>query len=75
MNVRDGVAEVGGEVSLWIDLLRGLETQLAQVALAVISHVPRGVSDHLFWVMDPVGGYIPVSLRYCHDYPVNTCLP
>jgi hypothetical protein len=39
-----------------------------------IRRVPRGVSDHLFWVMDPEGTYIPVSLLYCHDYPVSTRL-
>ncbi|KAJ6574498.1 hypothetical protein B0H19DRAFT_1341854 [Mycena capillaripes] len=36
--------------------------------LGVASDVPHGFSDDLFWVMDPAGGYIPVSLWYCHDY-------
>ncbi|KAJ7808698.1 hypothetical protein B0H13DRAFT_2385649 [Mycena leptocephala] len=30
--------------------------------------IPRAVSDHIFYVIDPVGGHIPVSLRYCHVY-------
>jgi hypothetical protein len=37
-----------------------------------IRRVPRGVSDDLFYVMDPVGGYIPVPLQYCRDYQVST---
>ncbi|KAJ6534432.1 hypothetical protein DFH09DRAFT_1325322 [Mycena vulgaris] len=61
-NIRDGVAEVGGQMrSLINDLLRRFKTQL-------MAHIPRGVSDDLFHVMDPVGGPIAVSLRYCHDY-------
>ncbi|KAJ7497712.1 hypothetical protein FB451DRAFT_1212479 [Mycena latifolia] len=30
--------------------------------------VARGVSDDIFCVVDPVGGNIPISLRYCHVY-------
>jgi hypothetical protein len=49
------------------DLLRRLGTQL----MASIRWVPRGVSDDLLHVMDPVGDSITVSLRYCHDYAVS----
>ncbi|KAJ7873529.1 hypothetical protein B0H14DRAFT_3860069 [Mycena olivaceomarginata] len=65
VNIRDGIAEVGGQIrSFMNDLLRRLETQL----MAVITHVSRGVSDDLFYVIDPVGGSIPVPLQYCRDY-------
>ncbi|KAJ7887425.1 hypothetical protein B0H13DRAFT_1888833 [Mycena leptocephala] len=30
--------------------------------------LPRGVADNMFCVIDPVGGNIPISLRYCHLY-------
>ncbi|KAJ6473742.1 hypothetical protein C8R45DRAFT_1077698 [Mycena sanguinolenta] len=30
--------------------------------------IPRGIHDHIFWVIDPVGGSIPISLRYCQTY-------
>ncbi|KAJ7879146.1 hypothetical protein B0H13DRAFT_961240 [Mycena leptocephala] len=30
--------------------------------------IPRGVSDDIFCVIDPVGGNIPISLRYCRVY-------
>jgi hypothetical protein len=33
--------------------------------------IPRGICDHIFWVIDPVGGSIPVSLRYCQAYAVS----
>ncbi|KAJ6558222.1 hypothetical protein B0H19DRAFT_1376696 [Mycena capillaripes] len=55
-------------ILLWLETRR--ETRRAQV-LAIRSHVPRGVSDQLCYVIDPVGSYIPVSLRYCHDYSRN----
>ncbi|KAJ7893844.1 hypothetical protein B0H14DRAFT_828825 [Mycena olivaceomarginata] len=64
-NIWDGVTEVGGQFRSYVnDLLRRLGSQLT----SVMRNVPRGVSDHLFYVIDPIGGYIPVSLRYCHDY-------
>ncbi|KAJ7862149.1 hypothetical protein B0H14DRAFT_3863213 [Mycena olivaceomarginata] len=55
-NIRDGVTEVGRS------FINGL--------LQWIRRVPRGVSDDLFYVMDPVGGYIPVPLQYCRDYQI-----
>ncbi|KAJ7817012.1 hypothetical protein B0H13DRAFT_2459076 [Mycena leptocephala] len=30
--------------------------------------IAREVSDNIFCVIDPVGGNIPISLRYCHSY-------
>ncbi|KAF7351776.1 hypothetical protein MSAN_01611000 [Mycena sanguinolenta] len=30
--------------------------------------IARGIHDHLFWVIDPVGGSVPISLRYCQTY-------
>jgi hypothetical protein len=33
--------------------------------------IPRGVVDDLLSVVDPVGGEIPISLRYCHVYSVR----
>ncbi|KAJ7939249.1 hypothetical protein B0H13DRAFT_1850981 [Mycena leptocephala] len=54
-------SEINREINRKIDEI--------QRHLGIISEVPRGVSGDLFWVMDPVGGYIPVSLQYCHDYP------
>jgi hypothetical protein len=33
--------------------------------------IPRGIQDHIFWVIDPVGGSIPISLRYCQTYLVS----
>ncbi|KAJ7497705.1 hypothetical protein FB451DRAFT_1212469 [Mycena latifolia] len=30
--------------------------------------IARGVYDDIFCVVDPVGGNIPISLRYCHVY-------
>ncbi|KAF8173258.1 hypothetical protein K438DRAFT_169643 [Mycena galopus ATCC 62051] len=30
--------------------------------------IARGISDNIFCVVDPVGGNIPVSLRYCNSY-------
>jgi hypothetical protein len=50
------------------DSLRGLVTQL------MARWVPRGVSDDLLHIVDPVGGFITVSLRYCHDYAVSPTL-
>ncbi|KAJ7888921.1 hypothetical protein B0H14DRAFT_2692724 [Mycena olivaceomarginata] len=63
--IRDGIIEVGGQIGRFMDdLLRRLGTQL----MANIRRVPRGVSDDLFYVIDPVGGYISVPLQYCCDY-------
>ncbi|KAJ7434786.1 hypothetical protein B0H11DRAFT_2295953 [Mycena galericulata] len=56
-----GVAEAGGQFQSW---LRRLATQL----LAATIHVPRGVYDPVFFVMDPVGKPISVSLQNCRDY-------
>ncbi|KAJ7893297.1 hypothetical protein B0H14DRAFT_2559714 [Mycena olivaceomarginata] len=62
-NIGDGIVEVGGQFrSFMNDSLRGLVTQL------MARWVPRGVSDDLLHIVDPVGGSITVSLRYCHDY-------
>ncbi|KAJ7711720.1 hypothetical protein DFH07DRAFT_786053, partial [Mycena maculata] len=52
-----GVVELGGQFWDWF-----------RQFMAVNRHVPHGISDHLFYVMDPIGGHIPVSLRYCHNY-------
>jgi hypothetical protein len=35
--------------------------------------IPRGVWDEIFCVIDPLGGNLIVSLRYCHSYTVS-CL-
>ncbi|KAJ7509499.1 hypothetical protein B0H11DRAFT_2269946, partial [Mycena galericulata] len=73
-----GIGGVGQGPSFQIDkfcgtqiIILGLEAggQINQEFDRILQlPIPRGVSDHLFWVMDPVGGYIPVSLRYCHNY-------
>ncbi|KAF8153625.1 hypothetical protein K438DRAFT_372307 [Mycena galopus ATCC 62051] len=64
-NIRDGVAEVGGQYWTFMNgLLRRIRTHL----ISATTRVPRGVSDDLFYVIDPVGGYIPVPLQYCRDY-------
>ncbi|KAF8200017.1 hypothetical protein K438DRAFT_1966353 [Mycena galopus ATCC 62051] len=73
-----GIGGVGQGPSFQIDNFSG--TQIVILGLEVRGQVnqeidsvlqlpvPRGVSDHLFWIMDPEGEYIPVSLRYCHSY-------
>ncbi|KAF7343500.1 ARID domain-containing protein [Mycena sanguinolenta] len=65
--IRDGVAEVCEQIQLFVEAwLRKLQTQL----LAVSNHVPRGVSDHDFRVIDPVGSSFSVTLAYCRDYSI-----
>ncbi|KAJ7241489.1 hypothetical protein B0H12DRAFT_43317 [Mycena haematopus] len=51
-----GIGGVGQGPSVQIDKFDGIQS------------FPGRARDHLFWVLDPVGEYIPVSLRYCHNY-------
>ncbi|KAJ6477503.1 hypothetical protein C8R45DRAFT_362425 [Mycena sanguinolenta] len=62
-NIRDGVVEVCAQIQ---DFVKEWLRQLRRTQ-AVNSHVPRGVYDHLFWVIDPVGLGIPFPVEYCPD--------
>ncbi|KAJ7888641.1 hypothetical protein B0H14DRAFT_2693269 [Mycena olivaceomarginata] len=51
------------------DKIDHLGDRLAAYHDAILSlPIARGVSDNIFCVVDPVGGNIPISLRYCHLY-------
>ncbi|KAJ7934656.1 hypothetical protein B0H13DRAFT_595994 [Mycena leptocephala] len=46
-----------------------LEGRIAAYHEAVLElSIPRGVLDDMFCVIDPVGGNIPIPLRYCRVY-------
>ncbi|KAJ6561434.1 hypothetical protein DFH09DRAFT_493488 [Mycena vulgaris] len=69
--------EVGGQVrhghSLIQDSVSGLVEQLATYhaqIVAVINHVPHGVSQAMFVVVSPTGISIPVSVTFCTSYSV-----
>ncbi|KAF7358605.1 hypothetical protein MSAN_01199100 [Mycena sanguinolenta] len=63
-NIRDGVVEVGGQTRDQVkEFFRWLRS-----FFSVNSHIPRGVSYHLFCVIDPAGDPIPIPVDRCRDY-------
>ncbi|KAF7375837.1 hypothetical protein MSAN_00473700 [Mycena sanguinolenta] len=63
-NIRDGVVEVCAQLQ---DFVKDWWLRQLRRTRAVNSHIPRGVYDHLIWVIDPVGLGIPVPTEYCPD--------
>ncbi|KAJ6487057.1 hypothetical protein C8R45DRAFT_1098292 [Mycena sanguinolenta] len=63
-NIRDGIVEVCAQIQ---DFVKEWWLRQLRRTQAVNSHVPRGVYDHLFWVIDPVGLGIPFPVEYCPD--------
>ncbi|KAJ6554420.1 hypothetical protein B0H19DRAFT_1153482 [Mycena capillaripes] len=62
LSIGPQILAVGDKVDLYGD-------RLAAVHEAVLKlPIPRGISDDILFVVDPIGGNIPISLRYCHVY-------
>ncbi|KAJ6561431.1 hypothetical protein DFH09DRAFT_1316012 [Mycena vulgaris] len=76
-SVAQQLDEVGGQVRHGHNLIQDgfsslgeqFTTYHAQI-MAVINHVPHGVSDASFVVISPTGISIPVSLTFCTSYSV-----
>ncbi|KAJ7053178.1 hypothetical protein C8F01DRAFT_1260832 [Mycena amicta] len=67
MIVRARVDEVGSQIRLGNDVMSGLASQLAQV-MAVITHVPHGISHETFRIVSPTGITIPIPILFCRSY-------
>ncbi|KAJ6561410.1 hypothetical protein DFH09DRAFT_1279210 [Mycena vulgaris] len=74
-NVAQRLDEVGGQVrqghSLIQDGVSGLLQQLAtyhEQVVAIIKHVPDGISEAMFVVISPIGIPIPISLTFCTSF-------
>ncbi|KAJ7064273.1 hypothetical protein C8F01DRAFT_1250527 [Mycena amicta] len=75
--VRNRVDEVGGHGHALIrdvhEHVNGLAQQLAAYQaqiVALVAHVPHGVSEDTFTVLSQTGVPIPISLAYCTSYEV-----
>ncbi|KAJ7739073.1 hypothetical protein DFH07DRAFT_778865 [Mycena maculata] len=69
VNLRDvgtQILAVGNRVDLVGDRLAAFQEAILKLPIS------RGVSEDLFCVIDPVGGNIPISLRYFQVYTVGT---
>ncbi|KAJ7117212.1 hypothetical protein C8R43DRAFT_108534 [Mycena crocata] len=65
-NVGSEVTAVGDKIANRVNLYGD---RLAAVHEAILKlPISRGVTDDILIVVDPIGGNIPISLRYCHVY-------
>ncbi|KAJ7117206.1 hypothetical protein C8R43DRAFT_1037650 [Mycena crocata] len=60
--ISDKLVATGDKVDLYGDRLAAVHEAVLKLPIA------RGVSDDILFVVDPIGGNIPISLRYCHAY-------
>ncbi|KAJ7462100.1 hypothetical protein FB451DRAFT_1404580 [Mycena latifolia] len=76
--VAERVETVGGQISLGSTQIQdvqagvsGLARQLShyqEQIIALVNHVPHGVSETIFVVITPTGGSIPIALAYCKTF-------
>ncbi|KAJ6560320.1 hypothetical protein B0H19DRAFT_113701 [Mycena capillaripes] len=69
--VQDRVDQVGLANNQIRDVVHGLAQQLStyqEQIVALIHHVPHGISEETFFVVSPTGISIPIPLVYCTTY-------